>query len=131
MTSKTLIVYPVPFVHEVKLLYVRYDGLMNVTAVWEDTSMICRYIDEEHTYTIYRMWPSYYACIYKHKYIYIYIYIHIYTSIYIYICLYILYICLYIYACILYIYIYIYIYIRRYRLEAPPSSAGPNLHRGV
>src|SRR6218665_1007028 len=76
MTSKTLIVYPVPFVHEVKLLYVRYDGLMNVTDVWEDTSMICRYIDEEHTYTIYRMWPSYYACIYI-----LYIYIYIYAAI--------------------------------------------------
>src|SRR6218665_3516590 len=39
-------------VHEVKLLYVRYDAQMNVTDVWEDMNMICRYIDEVHTYTI-------------------------------------------------------------------------------
>ena len=41
-----------PFVHEVKRLYVRYDALMNATYVWEDMNMICRYIDEVHTYTI-------------------------------------------------------------------------------
>src|SRR6218665_472026 len=39
-------------VHEVKLLCVRYDALMNATDVWEDMNMICRYIDEVHTYTI-------------------------------------------------------------------------------
>src|SRR6218665_3444054 len=39
-------------VHEVKLLYVRYDALMNATDVWEDMNMICRYIDEVHTHTI-------------------------------------------------------------------------------
>ena len=42
----------VPFVHEVKLLYVRYDALMTATDVWEDMNMICRYIDEVRTYTI-------------------------------------------------------------------------------
>src|SRR6218665_1712597 len=42
----------VPFVHEVKLLYVKYEALMNATNVWEDMNMICRYIDEVHTYTI-------------------------------------------------------------------------------
>ena len=42
----------VPFMHEMKLLYVRYDALMNATDVWEDMNMICRYIDEVHTYTI-------------------------------------------------------------------------------
>jgi len=50
-----LIVYTVSlfrFVHEVKLLYVRYDALMNATDVWEDMNMICRYIDKAHTYTI-------------------------------------------------------------------------------
>ena len=30
----------VPFVHEVKLLYVRYDALMNATDVWKDVNMI-------------------------------------------------------------------------------------------
>ena len=43
-----LIVYAVPLVHEVKLLYVRYDALMNATDVWEDMNMICKYIDEVH-----------------------------------------------------------------------------------
>src|SRR6218665_2036405 len=33
-------------VHEVKLLCVRYDALMNATYVWEVMNMICRYIDE-------------------------------------------------------------------------------------
>ena len=32
----------IPFVHEVKLLYVRYDALMNATDIWEDMNMMCR-----------------------------------------------------------------------------------------
>ena len=38
--------------HEVKLIYVRYDALINATDVWEDMNMLCRYIDEVHTYNI-------------------------------------------------------------------------------